>query len=86
MKLPEIGHDKLLHFAVGSFAGLVAVVVHTAAPVMPLWLWTLLIAAAVGAGKEVYDKVYDGTVDPLDFVATVAGSMPLALAFLLIGA
>lgn len=85
MKTPEIAHDKLLHFAAGTLSGLPAIALGYFVPALAPWAWALLLAVAVGVGKEIYDYASGGTVDHMDTVATVAGAMPVVLAFLVLG-
>ena len=64
--------DKIKHFAVGAIATLAAGTLLTPET-------AFLVAVALGIGKEVYDHFNDGTVDPLDFIATAAGGACSAL-------
>lgn len=73
-------NDKLKHFLAGfAIAALVTVI---AAPYAdrPLGLAAAAVMLAA-AGKEVWDAMGHGTPDWLDIVATLAGWVPVALAF-----
>lgn len=60
-------HDKVLHFIGGFFLG------FPGSAISPLA--GIILAIAVGAGKEIYDYYGHGTPEWLDFVATVAGGL-----------
>ena len=61
--------DKVLHFAAGA-------VISGAAYALTGSLWAAVLAAALaGAAKEAYDATGRGTVDLMDFIATVAGAL-----------
>ena len=65
--------DKAGHFTVGlAIAALTAWA--TGAPLLGL-----LAAVAAGIGKEAWDATGRGTVDLLDFVATAAGGVAVAI-------
>lgn len=74
-----IAHDKSLHALGGSLMGAIgALVAYWAGS--PEWLGAFALAAAVGAGKEVFDLVSRrGTPCWMDAWATVAGALPVAL-------
>ena len=72
MNLPVIPADKANHFCYGAVIACCGM------------YWTpmvaLCLAAAVGAAKEVYDRVSKrGTPDGMDAVWTVAGATPVVL-------
>lgn len=84
----NIPRDKLLHFVAGALSGaLVLGVVHISG--LPTHAWQSLAGAAVaGAGKEAYDwwrnrksETPRHEMDPLDFLATLAGGVLVAIAF-----
>jgi hypothetical protein len=69
--------DKIVHFVGGVGVGVLAILAG-----FPQF--ATAAALAVGAGKEVYDKVSKkGTMDILDFVATGAGGALAQLWFFL---
>lgn len=70
--------DKRAHFAVGMVAATATIWV-----VGP-WI-ALLVVAALGAGKEAFDATGRGPVEFADFVATVAGWVPVALVWWVTG-
>jgi len=64
-----MGRDKVLHFAAGA-------VIASAAYALTGSLWAAVLAAALaGAAKEAYDATGRGTVDAVDFAATLAGAL-----------
>jgi hypothetical protein len=93
MNLPKIPEDKANHMVYGSLLGLLAVGVSLLLgqpPVMAA-LHALTFTTAVGALKELSDRVANENrlavglpteheVELNDFLATVAGSVPVAAA------
>lgn len=61
-----IGKDKLLHYILGTYIGLVGYY---------SWWLGLAVVIIVAIGKEVYDKYYGGTVEVEDFYATILGGL-----------
>ena len=62
MRLPK---DKLQHLAVGAIIG-----------VSSIWIgvtYAMILAAAAGIGKEIYDRFDHGKPDFRDVIATIAG-------------
>jgi hypothetical protein len=56
-----------------------------AATLYPLGVWfAILVAALMGAGKEVWDKKHAGTPDIRDFGATALGGAVSALCCLIL--
>jgi hypothetical protein len=67
--LSSIPYDKALH-ALGG------VILFAAGHYIFGWQAGLGLAIAIGAAKEIYDKVSGkGTPDPMDFVATALGGL-----------
>ena len=80
--LPLIPPDKALHFIYGAAAACAGCVIAHLAGLPPLYA-APLAAAAVGVGKEVYDRVTrKGTPDALDAVATALGAVPVVVGLL----
>ena len=71
-----MGKDKLLHYLFGSII---------AAVLLPFigGVFALMVVAAVGIGKEVYDHFFGGTVEAMDVVWTVFGGVVVVLPTLL---
>ena len=65
-KLANVPHDKLLHFYYGSLLAAGVCVLAGA-------VWSMFVVVVVAAGKEVYDRYNNGTVDVWDAVWTVYG-------------
>lgn len=71
MRLPPIAQDKANHAIYGAL--IFFVLQFVLSPV-----FALLGVAIVAATKEIYDFISkSGTPDVLDFLATIAGSLPL---------
>lgn len=77
--LSRIPYDKALHFIAGSIVSAFAPAIGDSL------LLPVALAAVAGVGKEIYDSFHRDrhTVDPLDFVATTAGALPVTLAIAL---
>jgi len=58
-------HDKRLHFAAGIAIGMTVIVIP--------WYGALLLVAAAGAGKELYDMTGRGTPEWDDLWWTLGG-------------
>lgn len=67
--------DKAMHFLAGM---LVALVLLLATGSTSMAVFAAIVA---GAGKEFYDWMGDGHVDPADFVFTGLGGVAVALAW-----
>jgi hypothetical protein len=68
--------DKKLHMIVGFIISLSAIFIPA--------MWALFAVIVIGAFKEIYDKLSGkGTPEVLDFVATVAGGLPVIMAYLM---
>ena len=61
-----IRHDGLLHITVSML------LVIAASVLLPVWL-SALIALAIGAGKEIWDKYNGGACNWHDIICDVAG-------------
>lgn len=73
MRLPLIPQDKANHAIYG--AAIFFVLQFAFVPV-----FALLGVASIAAAKEIYDFVTDsGTAEITDFLATIAGTIPLFL-------
>jgi uncharacterized protein YfiM (DUF2279 family) len=73
-----IPHDKALHFMYGttsSFTGACVGLLAEAHPAIAAVAATLMM----GACKEAWDEVSDGSVSVRDFLATLAGGIPVIL-------
>lgn len=69
-------YDKSVHVNLGGFVSPLPLLY----PAVQWWM-PLAAAAVAAMGKGVYDHLHPEThtVDPLDFLATVAGALPVAL-------
>lgn len=88
MNVPK---DKVIHFAAGLVVALVAAIAWGIAAcfgvvsTIDAWFAAVLSAGVAGAVKEGADYMDNRTnpgmhgVEPLDFLATLAGSFPVAL-------
>lgn len=79
MSLPTIPYDKALHFVYGVLISVAASVfsMHSG---LPAAVAAFSAALAFGVMKEAYDWITGrGTLDALDVLATVAGSVPIAI-------
>jgi hypothetical protein len=82
MKLPMLDQDKANHAVYGSvIAALVGAVVRVQMPEFPANFVAFCVVVVAALFKEhVMDRFFGGTVDNMDAVATVAGSVPVLMA------
>ena len=69
----KLGHDKLVHLVMGLTVGIISGIGCLVIGI-DVW-WALVAVAAVGAAKEAWDAAGHGTVEFLDWLATLAGGL-----------
>lgn len=72
--LSKIPKDKLLHYIVGTFLGLVG---------LYNWWLGLAVVVVVAIGKEIYDIKYKGTPEVNDAFATILGGLSTLIVIIL---
>lgn len=85
--LPMLSIDKSTHLNYGALVGCLAA---SAAALVGLHavgiaITAAIVSAAVGVGKEFYDRNKGGTSDWKDAVATVAGGLLVSVPFAVAG-
>lgn len=68
-----IPKDKLLHFCAGLLIAQLAY----------LWTWLIVFPFVIGLLKEIYDEYKYGGFDWRDWLATVAGAVPVVVVILI---
>lgn len=74
--LKLLPYDKSVHINLGGFISPLPLIYAS-----PQWWMPLALAAIAALGKGAYDHLHpeSHTIDPFDFLATVAGALPVAL-------
>lgn len=81
--LPMLSLDKSNHLNYGALVGCLAASAAAllGLPALGIAITAAVVSAAVGVGKEAYDRAHGGTTDWKDAVATFVGGLLVSAPF-----